>query len=155
MDWFMASAIDSPTEETKNIFNNVMKEISTAKQQLHHKNSMKEIPANKITQQLKWDWEYSKRTESLLKLESLHSEKQTCEQLMELASIRSREVSNEIYEIEQEYIEPELVNYIVASFPRRSYEIQGTEYVTYRGKPQLNGKFFTAIGFLIAYAVFF
>lgn len=156
MDWFLASAIvEKPNEEIKKEFNKVVNEISSAKQRLYHKKSMKIIPDNGITRKISRDVNYANRVDALLKLENLHVQRNVCNQLIEIACLRSMELENEIKRIELKYIEPEYVNYLFAHFPKRSYEIQGQEITTYKGDIQWNGKFFIAVGILLGSSLFF
>jgi hypothetical protein len=121
-------------------------EITTAKQRMYHKKFIKDIPGNNITKRVHWDFDYSKRVEALLRLESLHIEQQACNQLMQMAYCRASDIHKEICDIKNKFIEPEYVDCFVCSFPKRSYKIRGKEYTTYDGRPIINNSLWVAIG---------
>jgi len=152
MDWFNINPLTigngKPSKQLKKAFNyNVIQKIEdgTALHNFNLTGVLKNIRFNRISKRISETTNYNDKLESLLKLKTLHYTKKQFEDLEEYCNIRTRYLSDEIYKIEQKYIEPTYVNYVAISYPKRSYMVDGEEYTTYKGMPNYNGPFFAVI----------
>jgi hypothetical protein len=162
MDWFninpLTIRINKPSKHLKKTFScDVIQKIEdgTALYKFNLDRVLKKIHNNRISKRVSETHNYSDKLESLLKLKTLHYTKKQFNDLEELCNIRSRYLSDEIYKIEQKYVEPTYVNYGLVHYPKRTYMIDGKEYTTYRGSPHYNGPFFAAITVLVISGFFF
>lgn len=157
MDWFKITTLEPP-KKLKNTFNcDVIQKIKdgTAITKFNFNRVLKQVPKNEITKKVSETKNYSEKVEAVLKLEMLHYTKKQFEDLTEYCSIRSRYISDEIYKIEQKYIEPTYIYYGPISYPKRTYVVGGENYTTYKGETQYNTKFFAAIATLIVSSMIF
>lgn len=116
---------------------------------------LNKISENEITKKISEMENYNECVEALRKLETLHYTKKQFEELTEYCRVRSVALRDEIYKIEQEYIEPTYVYYGPVSYPKRTYKVDGEDYTTYKGPCQYNGSFFAAVLTLVISGIFF